>query len=151
MEIFKGSSRKGMATLAFGKDGKNLILGYGDIGCLAMGLYYDDCEKDFNIMEDFLVEKGDNFAYKELDNVFFSYGGNVFFATEGAGVALTKEDKGYHFYFDRTFNENNKIIEASFLDDTMENISLMNFFKRMQKYEPENKQDSNDIKTLQRK
>ena len=140
MEVFKGNKRedrKGTSAFDFKNGNKHLLLCLGDNGFLQMGLYYEDCERQFDFAENFSFDKSNHYVYDNLDRVFFSYGGRVFFATEGAGVILVKDDDAYRLEFDRTFEEKNGMIDASFESDTMENRSLMDFFQRLQSYDPE--------------
>lgn len=140
MEVFKGDKRKeskDTSSFDISVNDKHLLIGLEDNGFLAMGLYYDNPERRFDISESFLVDKSNYYLYSALDGMFFSYGGDVYFATEGAGVTLSRVKDGYRFDFDRTYEEKNGMVEASFIDDTMENRSLMGFFNRMQNYDPD--------------
>ena len=139
MEVFKGEERKdkkGISTFDFKNDEKHLLFGMSELGYLTLGFYYENPDKEFWFTEDFLVDKSNYHIYKMMDDLFFSYGGETFFSTEGANLTLTKDEDGYRFNFEKDFRENKRIIESKFFLDTVENRSMYNFFEKLQEYDP---------------
>ncbi len=131
-------------------NGKHMIFHKSDLGFLSIDLLYDKDDKDFWFYEDFFVDKKDEGLYDVIDRLFFSYGGETFFSTEGSNLKLTKEENGYKFKFIRDFYSRCKSIEAVTIDDTIENRSLNNLYDKLLKYEPK-KEEINVRKLIKSK
>ena len=131
-------------------NGKHMIFHQSDLGFLSVDLFFEKEDEDFWFYEDFFIDKQDEDLYKMIDGLFFSYGGETFFATEGSNLKLTKEENGYKFKFIRNFFDKCKSIEAVVVDDTIENRSLNNLYSKLLNYEPV-KQDKSVLKLAKSK
>lgn len=135
MVVFKADAKNnGYNTIDFSDNGKHIMFSMGLLHNLILCLYYES-EKPFSIRESFQIDKSNKQLYDIIDGIFFSYGGRVFFDTEGAKVTLTEDENGYKFIFDRTFDEKNGIIESKFVNNTEENNSMNNLFMKLQTYD----------------
>ncbi len=122
-------------------DDKHLVFSDNFLNHIKISFFHDDGKKlGFN--EHFDVKK-DSPIYDLTSSVFFSYGGNVSFDTDGAGLSLERNKDGdYSFVFDRTFNEQNNVIESFLNSYSIEDESLRTFFKELDKINSNEKNTS---------
>lgn len=140
MEVFRGNGEnniKGLRTYDFSDNGKHLMIGMDKLGYLNMALYYDNQDKLFGFLEEFVIDKSNRSVYDLFDKCFLSFGEEAFFSTTGAYLSMEKYNDDYHIVFTRNHLEDNKMIESRLVDDTVENCLMMKFYLDLQKYDPE--------------
>ena len=116
---------------------------------------YDKKKKGYWFQETFCVNKEDGEAYKAVDGIFASYSGDVYFDTLGANLVLYNENGNYRFLFMEDANFASNEIKCRFYDDSIENNSMKNLYKRLnglniEKNEPVVNKPKTLSKTLQK-
>ena len=147
MRVLRYNNGSKFNVVEFCDKNKHMVMRMNDLNHLNIKFFYDN-EKKLWIYEEFVIKKTDKEVYYALDSIFFSYCGDVYFDTDEAEMSLYQnEDKSYTFKFDRTFREENNVIESRLTSYTQEAESLRSFFYEMEK---DTKSKSNDrlVKSL---
>ena len=147
MELKKYELDENCKKYDMSENGKHLTFSNNFLDHLSIELYYDG-GRYLCFSEHFDVKKEDS-AYDLLDSIFFSYGGNVIFDTDGAGLSLEKKENGdYSFVFDRTFCEENNVIVSTVNSYSIEDESLKMFFNELEQLTVSDKKDETPKKKI---
>ena len=98
---------------------------------LEVSFSYDETKKGYWFQESFNVNREDDEVYKAVDGIFASYSGDVYFDTLGANLVLLNEDGNYRFLFMEESHFASDEIKCRFYDDSLENNSMKNLYKRL--------------------
>ena len=147
MRVLRYNNGSKFNVVEFCDKNKHMVMRMNDLNHLKIKFYYDN-EKKLWIYEEFVIKKTDKKVYDALDSIFFSYCGDVYFDTDEAEMSLYQnEDKSYIFKFDRTFREENNVIESRLTSYTQEAESLRSFFYEMEK-DTKSKANNGLVKSL---
>ena len=147
MRVLRYNNGSKFNVVEFCDKNKHMVMRMNDLNHLNIKFFYDN-EKKLWIYEEFVIKKTDKKVYDALDSIFFSYCGDVYFDTDEAEMSLYQnEDKSYIFKFDRTFREENNVIESRLTSYTQEAESLRSFFYEMEK-DTKSKANNGLVKSL---